>query len=343
MKDRNDSILLLLQNPEFKQWILHPTDESNYYWENWLEHHPDNQEDVDKARELIIRLRFHEDRLADKETEEIIDNIISREDNTSPTIISFKKIIPIKYAAVLALILGLGALIGRFYRNEIQYDHKQLDITYITKLNPPGQKSIIRLKDGTEVHLNSNSSLKYAEDFGSQNRTVELKGEAFFSVATDKKKPFTVISGNVHTTALGTHFNVNARNENKPRIILTEGMIKVEDNLWASKPIILSPYQSIDYDSDKGFLPIKNIKNLNEILWIQGVLKFENTPLVKVIKELENWYGVSITLEGEHLGLTYSGEFKDEYLTNILKSMSYSLGMEYSQENEFVQLKIKER
>jgi ferric-dicitrate binding protein FerR (iron transport regulator) len=155
-------------------------------------------------------------------------------------------------------------------------------------------------------------------------------------VARDKKKPFTVISGNVYTTALGTHFNVNARDENKQRITLTEGSIKVEDKLQSSGPIILSPNQSIDYDSNKGFSVVTNVENLNEILWTQGVLKFENTPLIEVIKELESWYGVSITLEGEPSGLTYSGEFKDEYLTNILESMSFSLELEYSQENEFV-------
>lgn len=341
MKDKSDYILLLLKKPEFKQWVLNPTDESNYYWENWLKQHPDNRESVLKARELILRLRFHEGTLTEKEKERMFKNIISGKEWASPPTSSISRFKPLRYAAVLVLAIGAGIALWKLLGSKAKIDRTGQEVVWINKSNPKGQKSIIRLRDGTEVHLNSNSTLKYASDFGIVNRKVELNGEAYFSVAKDPKKPFTVISGNVLTTALGTEFNINARTGNNPRIILTEGKIKVEDRLKHTTPLILLPNQSIDYDNDTGFSAITDIDNLDEILWIQGVLKFDHTPLIKVIDELENWYGVKIHLVGEPQGLHYSGEFKGEYLFNILESMSFSLGLEYSQENEFVELKLK--
>lgn len=341
MKDKNDHILLLLQKPEFKQWVLHPTDESNYYWENWLEHHPDNKEDVNKAKELIMRLRFHEGALEEQEKDEMFKNIISRKEQISPQQHSIFRFKPLKYAAVLLLAIGASMVFWSLMKGENQIENQPQPITYVHKSNPKGQKSTIRLKDGTEVRLNSNSSLEYASDFGITNRKVVLKGEAYFSVAKDPKKPFVVTTGNVLTTALGTEFNINARNESNPRIILTEGKIKVEDKLENTTPFILLPNQSIEYDNKTGFSDVKEIENLDEILWINGILKFEHTPLLQVVEELENWYGVDVDIEGNPEGLHYSGEFKDEYLSNILASMSFSLGLEYSQENEFVQLKLR--
>ncbi len=341
MKDKNDDILLLLKKPEFKQWVLQPTDESNYYWQNWLEQNPDKKAAALKARELILRLRFHEGKLTDRETERMFKNIISKNKPISPPVNSTFRFKPLKYAAILVLAVVAGITFWNLWGIEPQTDRTAQDIVYINKSNPKGQKSIIRLRDGTEVHLNSNSTLKYTSDFGIGNRKVELNGEAYFSVAKDPKKPFTVISGNILTTALGTEFNINCRTGNNPRIILTEGKIKVEDRSKYTPPLILLPNQSIDYDIDTGFSAITDIDNLDEILWIHGVLKFEHTPLIKVIDELENWYGVKIHVVGDPQGLHYSGEFKGEYLSNILESMSFSLGLEYAQENEFVELKLK--
>ncbi|MDN5212284.1 FecR domain-containing protein [Fulvivirgaceae bacterium BMA12] len=341
MKDENDDILLLLKKPEFKQWVLQPTDESNYYWQNWLEQNPDKKASALKARELILRLRFYEGKLTDLETERMFKNIISKNEPTSPPVISTFRFKPLKYAAILMLVVVAGITFWKLRGIKPQTEKTAQEIVYINKSNPKGQKSIIRLRDGTEVHLNSNSTLKYTSDFGIGNRKVELNGEAYFSVAKDQKKPFTVISGNILTTALGTEFNINCRTGNNPRIILTEGKIKVEDRSKYTTPLILLPNQSIDYDIDTGFSAITDIDNLDEILWIHGVLKFEHTPLIKVIDELENWYGVKIQVVGNPQGLHYSGEFKGEYLSNILESMSFSLGLEYVQENEFVELKLK--
>lgn len=341
MKDKNDHILLLLQKPEFKEWVLRPTDESNYYWENWLEHHPDSKEDVNKAKELIMRLRFHEGTLEEQEKDEMFKNIISRKEQISPQKYSIPRFRVFRYAAMLVLAIGAGMVFWNLIDNGPKTDKAQPAVTYIHKANPKGQKSTIRLKDGTEVRLNSNSSLEYASDFGTSNRKVILKGEAYFSVAKDPKKPFIVTTGNVLTTALGTEFNINARNENKPRIILTEGKIKVEDKMENGTPFILLPNQFIEYNSKTGFSKVSEVDNLNEILWINGILKFEHTPLLQVVEELENWYGVDVEIVGNPEGLHYSGEFKDEYLSSILTAMSFSLGLEYSQENEFVQLNLK--
>jgi ferric-dicitrate binding protein FerR (iron transport regulator) len=98
---------------------------------------------------------------------------------------------------------------------EIVYDAKvreaNADLQYNTLSNPRGSKVIsLTLSDGTRVWLNSESSLKYPTQFVKNTREVEITGEAYFEVAHDKTKPFIVSKGETSITVLGTHFNVNA-------------------------------------------------------------------------------------------------------------------------------------
>ncbi len=341
MKDTGNYKLHLIHNPEFKSWVQNPTEESNYYWENWLEQNPDQQEAVDKSREFILRLRFNEGALSGDDANLIFKNILSKQ---KPAPFFNKPLFGIgiwRYAAVLVLAIGFSIVFLKYSNNRTETEQVADNIVYINKTNPKGQRSIISLKDGTKVHLNSNSTLTYSSEFGITDRKIELKGEAYFAVAKDESKPFIVTSGNVSTTALGTEFNVNARNADALKVILIEGKVKVQDKLSDKKPLILMPNQMVAYQAKDGLGPVAELMSANDILWIQGVLKFEDTPFREVIEELENWYGVKIDVQGDSRGLHYSGEFKDQYLTNILESMSFSLGLEYSRSNEYVQLKLK--
>ncbi|MEQ6118730.1 FecR domain-containing protein [Reichenbachiella sp. MALMAid0571] len=341
MKDKGNYKLHLIHNPEFKNWVQNPTDESNYYWEKWLEQNPDEQEAVNKSKEFILRLRFKEGVLSGDDTNMIFKSIISKQ---RPTPFFKKPLFKLniwRYAAVLTLALCVSMIFWQYSNNEAETIAVAETVVYINKTNPKGQRSVISLKDGTKVHLNSNSTLTYSSEFGVSDRKIELKGEAYFAVAKDESKPFIVTSGNVSTTALGTEFNVDARNTDNLKIILVEGKVKVQDKSSDNTPLVLMPNQMVEYRVEDGLGSVAELRTTNDLLWIHGVLKFEDTPFSKVIDELENWYGVKINVHGDSKGLHYSGEFEDESLTNILESMSFSLGLEYSRSNEYVQLKLK--
>lgn len=93
---------------------------------------------------------------------------------------------------------------------------------------PLGSRSKMYLPDGTMVWLNAGSTLSYAQNFGVEDRTVNLKGEGYFEVAHQEKKPFYVISNDLKIRVLGTKFNLrNYLEEEEARVTLLEGSVKV--------------------------------------------------------------------------------------------------------------------
>ena len=335
-KSREILVRELLARPEFKQWVLDPTAESNYFWSNWIKESEDARVSAHIAREIILRVSFNADRLDAEEEEDILQKIIS-ESTTKKLIRPVNSRLWLKYAAVLALAIITGTL---YLRGPGSHQSQEtVETRTIVRSNPKGQKSIVRLPDGSKVHLNANSTLKYLPGFA-DNRYIELDGEAYFQVEEDQSNPFTVKSGQILTTALGTSFNINTK---KPalEIVLVEGKVRVEEAANPGNHKFLDPQQKVIYDHTTGLSEVRDLNDLDDILWTQGTLKFDSSPLQEVVRVLEDWYGVDISLQGNIQNLKYSGKFKDEYLSNILNAMSFSLDIDYEIKDKNVLLKPK--
>ena len=138
---------------------------------------------------------------------------------------------------------------------------------------------------------------------------------------------------------MGTAFNVNT-NGKSVDVLLVEGKVKVEEADSTDNYRILHPSQRVSYHRQNGLSAVSDAEDLNDILWTQGIILFDNTPMPEVIRTLEDWYAVNITTSGDFENLRYSGKFQDEYLSNILQSMSFSLDLEYSIEYKNVKLKL---
>ena len=119
-----------------------------------------------------------------------------------------RKVYPqwLKMAASLVLMIGVGFFAYRVYKEMAQ----GRAVIQITKTTLRGQKSNITLADGTNVRLNSESTLIFPEKFDKDSREVKLIGEAFFQVTEDPSKPFIITSGDLRTRVLGTSFNISA-------------------------------------------------------------------------------------------------------------------------------------
>src|SRR5690606_37181770 len=98
----------------------------------------------------------------------------------------------------------------------------------LTAATPRGGTYQVTLPDGTNVWLNSDSTISYPSKFNATKRKVLLDGEAYFEVAKTKNKPFIVESKGQLVEVLGTHFNINAcRDEFSIKTTLLEGSVKV--------------------------------------------------------------------------------------------------------------------
>ncbi|RZK78134.1 MAG: DUF4974 domain-containing protein [Pedobacter sp.] len=186
-----------------------------------------------------------------------------------------------------------------------------------TITTPNGGEYALVLQDGTEVHLNAASSLTYPTSFAKTERSIELKGEAYFSVTKDAKRPFRVRSADHMVEVLGTHFNVNAYdNERTIKTTLEEGSVIVSEGGRSEK--LLPGQQLVAGKGSNGKFFKRDVNVEQYIAWKDGFLTFENDDVKAVMRQLERWYKITITYDGEVSG-TFSGElFKSSKLSTIL-------------------------
>ena len=244
-------------------------------------------------------------------------------------------------AASLTMLITFGL---SFTLNKIPAEDQvfaaELEIVKLTKSTQRAQRKLLVLPDGSKVTLNAESTIIYGEDFKT-NRTIKLDGEAFFEVAKDPEHPFTVISQNISTTALGTSFNVKSYpTDRKIQVSLATGKVRVEDRLNQSNVEIL-PGEGVRYDHKANSLEKVNVDLRGMLSWREGILHFDKVPFNVILEDLERWYGVEFTVSGKSKTPTLlcSGTFgPNEYLSNVLKALSYSVDFGYQIDDKTVSL-----
>ena len=191
---------------------------------------------------------------------------------------------------------------------------------------PRGGEFHIKLSDGTEVWLNSETQLKYPTCFiEGEARQVELVyGEAYFDVSPSTKHKgasFTVVHKNQNINVLGTEFNVKAyQDEAIIYTTLVEGKVLVSHS---KNKQILQPDQQYAYHLLEKTSTVSDVNVYNEVSWRNGVFSFENKSLKEIMTVLSRWYDMTVEFENaniedeEFIGILY----KDRSIERILKNI----------------------
>lgn len=148
----------------------------------------------------------------------------------------------------------------------------------------------ITLYDGTRVWLNAGSELEYPPAFASDRREVMLRGEGYFEVAKDVRRPFIVRTPSARLEVLGTSFNVLASREGECVTTLVEGRVKVADSL--RNEVILSPGQQAELASP-GSWQVREVDTRYYTAWREGLFAFRDCTLKEIITTLSAWYGAT--------------------------------------------------
>jgi transmembrane sensor len=190
-------------------------------------------------------------------------------------------------------------------------------IAYNTLTNPRGSRPIsILLADGTIVWLNTESSLKYPVAFSGNERKVEITGEAYFEVAHDAKKPFIVTKAQTSITVLGTHFNVDAYDDNESiKVTLLEGSVEVTANKTKtatagakaannqkdtnnSQSVTIKPGEQAKIKNSQ--ISVSASIDVDQVMaWKNNKFSFDNTNLEAILKEFSRWYDVKVVYENK--------------------------------------------
>lgn len=193
---------------------------------------------------------------------------------------------------------------------------------------PTGQHVEIMLADGSKVWLNSGSTLTFPSKFNGKKRMVELDGEGFFEVKSDKEHPFIVSASKYQVKAVGTSFNIyDYQDSPQFEAALLNGKVEVTTNAKKSSVVILTPNQRAALC--QGVLKVKPIENANNYLWRKGILYF-NEPLLEVFDKLQEYYDIEFQIRNSSLTRKSpycTGKFraKDglEHIIRVLKETNH--------------------
>lgn len=185
-----------------------------------------------------------------------------------------------------------------------------------------GNEFKVTFEDGTTVHLNYNTEIRYPVRFDRVKRMVFLKGEAYFKIAKDKR-PFYVVTDEGTIKQYGTEFNVNTFTPQQTQVALVRGSISIIPN-GSSKEHLLQPGQLAHTDSKNNSVAIHNVDLTPYIAWNEGRLIFENRTLESIAEILEHWYNVNISFGSAELRQLHFTGNMDRYgtISPILKAIA---------------------
>lgn len=203
------------------------------------------------------------------------------------------------------IVSASGLVVGTQQGNTLVYDReaKIEKLIYNELTVPYGKIFNLELSDGTIIHLNSGSSIKYPIKFvGDGKREVFLNGEAYFKVVKDTGHPFIVNAYEVAVEVLGTEFNVTSYEEDAEiNTVLVEGSVRLTDLFESDEEVILGPGYKGAFNKNNRTIAKGAVDLDLYTSWIKGELIFRKSPFENMIRKLERRYNVIIINNNEEL------------------------------------------
>lgn len=173
---------------------------------------------------------------------------------------------------------------------------------------PRGGEFSLELADGSQVWLNAESELRYPARFSGDKRAVYLKGEAYFSVATDSTRPFVVEVEGMSVRVYGTEFNVSTQQEGRVETVLVRGAVGMRHG---EEEMRLEPNQLGVFVKADGSMRSQEVDVLPYVAWRTGDFVFKDETLESIMDKLARWYDLEVFFQ--------NGDLRDVRLSGNLK------------------------
>ena len=217
-----------------------------------------------------------------------------------------------------------GNVVGAQQQNQISYSQasNKEELVFNTLKIPNGKKFQIELSDGTLVHLNAGSSLRYPVNFLNDGpRQVFLSGEAYFDVAKNASNPFIVNVDKLDVRVLGTQFNVSAYREDiSIDVVLVEGAVDLnQKDQFQGERIPLTPGQKGSYKENSNSIIVNMVNTALYTSWMQGHLVFRDLTFNQILAKLERHYNIEIVNTNAELGQeVFNASFDNVAIEEVL-------------------------
>ncbi|MCK0133879.1 FecR domain-containing protein [Arenibacter sp. S6351L] len=231
-----------------------------------------------------------------------------------------------------------GIVLGAQQGSQLIYKNNgtsKKELIYNTLTVPYGKRFDLLLSDGTEVTLNSGTSLKYPVQFlKTKNRQVFLDGEAFFNVAKDSVNPFIVNTNELNVRVLGTKFNLSSYPEDQfVNTTLIEGSVSVyneRDTFDSSNAFLLEPGFKAEWNKNNKQILVEEADIAMHTDWLNGKIILRHVPFKNIVKKLERHYNVDIVNNNPELNdELFTASFDVESIDQVFKTFNVTYEMEY--------------
>ncbi|WP_374163986.1 FecR family protein [Arcticibacter sp. MXS-1] len=304
----------------FLAWVLDEDLFAKYFWEKWMEEHPEKKALIAEARSIVKGIYVRpEGTLSDTEVEEIRQNVRKKiaetRDNPQIRQILFNTRFWLSAAAIVVLLLTAALFTYLKQGPEGGQQIAAVEKPVLTLRENNGEHAVlIRLPDQSSVVLKPGSSLSYLSPFQGPTRDVKLRGEAFFEVKHNEMMAFIVHTDGLSVRVLGTSFRVRAfKGDKNVNVVVNSGKVAViNDSLKdighgaKEKPralMLVANEEAVFNRTDTSL--IKEKLDTPLVLSPQvarRVFRFHNVPFGKVVEKLQDAYGVEIVFDKETIG-----------------------------------------
>lgn len=311
----------------FTRWVREPDEETEAFWQDWLQTYPYKVQDVALARQLVLLLATDSDA---EPAEPVIRTMWQRIQDgkqSDPVVIehparrSWLSGISRAAAVIALLVLAAGGV----------YVWQQRTVTYETAY---GESQRIKLPDGSFVDLNAHSTLAMTANWpAGANREVWLNGEAFFTVSKKQQqgKPikFTVHTSDLDINVKGTQFDVSTRKQ-QTKVVLSEGSIQLRLNERSDdQSLQMKPGDAVVFSKEKQRLAVDHLANPQAShSWTSSRWTLDDTSLNEVAVLIEETYGVPVSFADDTLmKLTVTGVIPTNSLPDLLNTLESILSI----------------
>jgi ferric-dicitrate binding protein FerR (iron transport regulator) len=228
-----------------------------------------------------------------------------------------------RIAASVIIIVGLGLLAYWVFNDRTK------EMTVVA------QKTVLNdtLPDGSVVTVNKGSSISYLSTFKGETRQVSLKGEAFFHVTPNKKKPFIISVNDVQITVVGTSFNVKTINGNTDVVVET-GIVKVTR---AGKTVELKANEEVIVNTKDSALTKEKVSDQLYKYYRTKEFVCDDTPLWKLVDVINEAYNSHIVIGNPALkDMSITTTFNNESLEQVLNVVSLTLNIRIVKEGDTI-------
>jgi len=294
-----------VQDPGFRSWALgNELADKDRPLLDWMNQNPEKTTKIRQAKELVLATQIQKLPQGEPDITEGINQVFSRTTRKENPGWGQRYMVW-KIAAMITLVMGIGWWLrpsgkSSVARNEI--------------VNNPANASqprLITLGDGSKISLEKDSKIEVSDDFNQVNRTVYLKGKAFFEIKRNEKKPFLVITENLVTQVLGTSFWIEAKGADPAiSVSVRTGKVTVftkpkQGNLLVSeqKTELIPNQMAVFNKADQQIVRtlVKDPVIINPSVDGKNQFSFQEMPVSGVFEVLEKAYGIPINFDKEKI------------------------------------------